>query len=258
MKRDPTRRRRTNLQGRGEQTYKELKDEQTYKEVKRDPAPSLERKMNSKLLSLNKQGSIPDQLYSRLCSSCGKTPLLYGLPKIHKVGVPLRPIASFGQSPTYQLSKHLSILLSPLVGKSPSSVKNSKEFATFIREQTLQRDEVLLSFDVTSLFTNVPTNLAVDVAHRRLQDDVPLEERTAIKVEEIVMLLKLCLDATYICFRSKYYQQTFGTAMGSPVSVVVANLVMEEIEQTALETFHSAPCFWKGMLTKLALLFPKG
>ena len=180
-----------------------------------------------------------------------------GLPKIHKVGVPLRPIGSFGQSPMYQLSKHL---LSPLVGKSPSSVKNSKEFATFISEQTLQSDEVLVSFDVTSLFTNVPTNLAVDVAHRRLQDDVTLEERTALKVEEIVMLLKFCLDATYmyICFRGKYYQQTFGTAMGSPVSVVVANLVMEEIEQTALETFHSAPCFWKGMLTKLALLFPKG
>ena len=65
-----------------------LKDEQTYKEVKKDPAPSLERKMNWKLLSLNKQRTIPDQLYLRLRSSCGKTPLLYGLPKIHKVAVP--------------------------------------------------------------------------------------------------------------------------------------------------------------------------
>ena len=81
-----------------------------------------------------------------------------------------------------------------------------------------------MSFDVTSLFTNVPTSLAVDVAHRRLQDDDTLEERTALEVEEIVTFLKLCLDATYICFRGKYYQQTFGTAMGSPVSVVVQSV----------------------------------
>ena len=170
---------------------------------------------------------------------------MYGLPKVHKVGVPLRPIASFLQSPMYQLSKYLSKLMSPLVGKSPSSVKNSKEFATFIREQTLQSDEVLVSFDDISLFTNVPTSLAVDVAHRHLQDDDTLKERTALEVEEIVTLLKLCLDATYLCFRDKYYQQTFGMAMGSPVFVVVANLVMEEIEQTALATFHSTPHFWK-------------
>ena len=41
------------------------------------------------------------------------------------------------------------------------------------------------------------------------------------------------------------YRQAQGTAMGSPVSVVVANLVMEDIEERALSTFHSPPRFWK-------------
>ena len=49
-----------------------LKDERTYKEVKKDLAPLLERKINSKLLFLGKQGSIPDEFYSRLQSSCGR------------------------------------------------------------------------------------------------------------------------------------------------------------------------------------------
>ena len=97
----------------------------------------------------------------------GKTPALYGLPKIHKPGVPLRPVASFVTSPIYQLSKYLATILSPLMGKSQSSVRNSREFATFIREQTLPDDEVLVCFDVMSLFTNVPTTLAIDVAHKR-------------------------------------------------------------------------------------------
>ena len=42
-----------------------------------------------------------------------------------------------------------------------------------------------------------------------------------------------------------YYQQIFGTAMGSPVSAVMANLVMEDLEKRALSTSNVQPCFWK-------------
>ena len=129
-------------------------------------------------------------------------------------------------------------------------MRNSKEFATFITGQNLSDDEVLVSFDVVSLFTYVPTELAVDVARKRLEEDETLEERTVLEVEEIVMLLQLCLDATFVCFREKYYRQTFETAMGSPVSVTVANLVMEEIKQTAISTYHTPPHFWKRYICR--------
>ena len=58
--------------------------------------------------------------------------------------------------------------------------------------------------------------------------------------------LQYCLDATYLTFKGVHYQRTFGTAMGSPVSVTVANLVMEEIEEAALSSYPGTPpCFWK-------------
>ena len=60
----------------------------------------------------------------------------------------------------------------------------------------------------------------------------------------------------FVCFR-KYYKQTFGTAMGLPVSVTVANLVMEEIEETALSTFPTPLRFWKNMLIIHVQLFPE-
>ena len=41
------------------------------------------------------------------------------------------------------------------------------------------------------------------------------------------------------------FQQTFGTAMGSPVSVTIANLVMEDVEERALATVETTPRFWK-------------
>ena len=57
--------------------------------------------------------------------------------------------------------------------------------------------------------------------------------------------LFLCLDATFLSFRGKVCRQAQGTVMGSSVSVVVANLVMEDIEERALSNFHSPSRFWK-------------
>ena len=109
----------------------------------------------------------------------------------------------------------------------------------------MQDDEVLVSFDVISLFTKVPVPLALDIAQQRLESDESLHDRTTLTVDDIVEMLSLCLNATYFSFRDSIYQQVHGTAMGSPVSVVVANLVMEHIEQRALATFLNEVRFWK-------------
>ena len=152
---------------------------------------------------------------------------------------------SFYTSPTYQLSKHLSHILSPLVGRTRSAVRNSRDFVSFISSQKLN-GEVLISFDVVSLFTNIPTDLAIQIAHRHLEADDTLEDRTNLDVNNIILLLELCLNATYLQFQQLYYQQRQGTAMGSPVSVTIANLVMEDVEERALSSFTStAPLFWK-------------
>ena len=101
----------------------------------------------------------------------------------------------------------------------------------------------MVSFDVVSLFTKIPTKLAIDVAHRRQEKDETLSDRTTLTVDNIIVLLDLCLKATYLMYRGCCYQQIFGTAMGSPVSVTVANLVMELIEERALSTFDPPPRF---------------
>ena len=222
-----------------------LSDTATYKPLPKDPTPSLQRKMNSILLDLHRSGHLSKSRYNKLRSSAGHIPLLYALPKIHKPEVPLRPIVSFVTSPTYALSKHLVDILSPLVGKTEHHVRNSFDFAKFIASQTVEIDELLVSFDVVSLFTKIPTQLATKVAHQRLQDDTSLSNRTSLTPNEIVSLLELCLDATFFAFCETFYQQIHGTAMGSPVSVVVADLVMEDIESRALATYPHPPKFWK-------------
>ena len=62
----------------------------------------------------------------------------------------------------------------------------------FITDQQLNQ-KVLVSFDVVSLFTNVPMDLAVRVAKETLEQDDTLHERTYLDLDNIISLLELCL-----------------------------------------------------------------
>ena len=107
----------------------------------------------------------------------------------------------------------------------------------------------VVSFDVISLFTKIPVDLAVKVAEERLREDASLGQRTSLPVEDIIHLLSFCLKTTQFTYNGTYYQQVFGTAMGSPVSAVIANMVMEDVEQRALATSLVKPFFWKNVGT---------
>ena len=132
---------------------------------------------------------------------------------------------SFVNSLTYAISGYLARILSLVVGNTDYTVKNSCELADFIRDKTLNACKELLSFDVVSLFTKIPVDLAVKVAEERLREDASLGQRTSLPVEDIIHLLSFCLKTTQFAYNGTYSQQVFGTAMGSPVFAVIANIV---------------------------------
>ena len=148
-------------------------------------------------------------------------------------------------SPTYQLSNWLASCHPSLA--THHHVKNSHNFPTFISEQTLGY-EIFLSFDVTLLFTNVPVDLACRVAKNQLTADTSLGDCTGLSLAQVVSLLHFCLNAIYLAYQGQFYQQSFGIAMGTPVSVTVADLIMEDVEQRALSTYLDPPPFWKSYL----------
>ena len=139
-----------------------VNDKQTYEELKRDPTPALQRRLNGKLLSLKKDGSFDITRYYRLRSSVPQPPKLYGLPKLHKPNVPMRPIVSFCGSPTYQLSKYLTTILQPLTDESRHKLQSTENFINAIKTVQIPHDHKLVSFDVKSLFTSIPLQLALD------------------------------------------------------------------------------------------------
>ena len=223
-----------------------LSDQKTYRELKSDPTEKYRKKLISTLKRLKEEKKITQDQYSHLYPTESVTPRIYGSPKIHKTGTPLRPIVDYTGSLSYNTSKALSELLTPLAGKTEHHLKNSKHLAEIAKDVKLEEDEELISHDVVGLFPSIPIPEALRIIRGCLDRDTTLPDRTRLTPSDIIDLLAFTMSTTYFTFRGKIYEQTFGTAMGSPVSVVVANLYMEWWEQTALATcpLDIRPLLW--------------
>ena len=138
----------------------DLLSQNTYRALTSDPTMRLKTKMINLLKSIKSKGGISEELYKRLNPTGAGSPKFYGLPKIHKPGMPLRPIVSSIGAVTYHTSKEVARILKPLVGKSEHHVKNTQDFIESIKGIHLSEDQCMVSYDVKALFTSVPTTKA--------------------------------------------------------------------------------------------------
>ena len=220
-----------------------LQDTNTYKVLPKDPTPQLKNKLITLLKNIKQTGGLSTQKYKQLYPTSSVPPKFYGLPKIHKTGTPLRPIVSSRGSITYGVAKDLSHIIKPLVGQSPHHLRNTQHFIQQLQDKKLEAGEIITSYDVKALFTSVPVQPAIQIVKQRLQQDITLPQRTSMSIPQITSLLEFCLTQTYFLFQGKYYQQTQGAAMGSPISPLIANIFMEEFEVKALQSSpNPLPC----------------
>ena len=96
----------------------------------------------------------------------------------------------------------LARILSPLAGKTDSFVKNSAQFTSDVHEMAVDERDLMVTFDVVSLFTKVPTEDALEVIKQRLDEDETLLDRTPLEIENICTLTELCLRSTYFQYRT--------------------------------------------------------
>ena len=145
----------------------------------------------------------------------------------------MRPIVSFCGS-FDQLSKHLTTILKPLTDESRHKLQSTETFIDAIKTVQVPDNHKLVSFDVKSLFTSIPLQLALDCTETAINNSTL---QLPLPTNDLSDLLNLCLTSTYFQYNGKHYKQLHGTAMGSPVSVVVAEIVMQNIEEQALATY---------------------
>ena len=143
----------------------------------------------------------------------------------------------------YDVSAYLANILSPLTGKSGYTVTNSAHFVSTVSNEMILDNEIMVSFDVESRFTNVPIDAAVQAALQKLENDPSLADRTTLTPAQIADLLTFVLRSIYFLYNGSIYEQK--DAMGSPVSAVIANLHMESFEEQAITTSSYEPRIWK-------------
>ena len=169
-----------------------LEDGGTYNGIKADPTNKLKNKLINLLKKIKAGGGINDQLNKKMYPAGPEVPKFYGLPKIHKRDIPLRPIVSSRGSINYEVDKELSRILRPLVDNSPHHIKNTGDFVQQLKGITLHANECIISYDVSALFTSVPIDHAINIIRRKLELDPDLHTRTSMKVEEVISLLEFC------------------------------------------------------------------
>ena len=151
----------------------------------------------------------------------------------------MRPIVSFCGSPNYQLSKHLTNILKAWTDKWRHKLQSTDNFIDAIKTIQIPHDHKLVYFDVKSLFTSIPLQLALDCTKTAINKS---HYQPPLPTDDLMDLLHLCLTSTYFQYNGKHYKQLHGTAMGSPVSVVEivrssVEIVMQNIEEHALATY---------------------
>ena len=112
---------------------------------------------------------------------------------------------------------------------------------------TLQLGECLTSYDVTSLFTSVPVEPALNIIKDLLEKDEKLNGRIVLSVQDIIKLLGFCLHNTYFSFQSKFYEQVEGAAMGSPVSPIVPTCIWNILRENPQGLLLTHPGYGMGL-----------
>ena len=192
----------------------ELLAQPAYRRIPRDPTSKVKTQLLTMLRKIKQETNTDEGTYKAMYPTGCVPPKFYGLPKIHKTGNPLGPIVSSRGSVTYGVAKVLSKVLKPLIGKSPYHIQSTGNFVSRAKGLTLQLGECLTSYDVTSLFTSVPIDPALNIIKGLLEKDEKLNDRTVISVQNIIELLGFCLHSTYFSFQNKFHEQVEGATMG--------------------------------------------
>ena len=96
-----------------------------------------------------------DFLYVVIRCYCSYTLLLFQ-DFLYKPGVPIRLIVSYSGSPLYNINKYIANILKAYVKDENKNIKNSTTFSNYISNVPIEDDEIMVSFYVTSFYTNIP------------------------------------------------------------------------------------------------------
>ena len=191
---------------------------------------------------------------------------MYFLPKVHKLNTqalksiqeiglntqnifpPGRPIISQCGSATELIGHYIDYFLVPIVQSQGTYIKDTTAFINIIERLKPQADCLLISYDITNMFTNMP----IDQLLQSVETAYNSFDKTCFKIKpppvnDLVYLLRILLENNVFEFAGKLYKQTIGTAIGSAPSPAICDILMFEISNQIISQFqHKDKIFYHG------------
>ena len=160
------------------------------------------------------------------------------------MNTPLRPIISGLKHPTIKISKFLDDLLRPWFDEMAKQTTIDSGFELVKKviqwsDQRLRRDTLLATIDVVDLYTMIPQVEGV-LSLKKMLDYLNLKQVNGLKVETIIRLSRFVMQNNYFSYDGQYYHQIRGGAMGSPLTLTIANCYMFFFERDIVKQVNNS------------------
>jgi len=129
------------------------------------------------------------------------------------------------------VARYIHDILESSIRKPRSRIKDSWSFASIVRGLNIRDDEVLVLLDVKSMFTNIPKDLVCIAIENRWTE---ISRATKLTLPQFLHAVNLVLSSMCFTFNGRFYEQIYGSSMGSPLSPILADIVMDDLETFCL------------------------
>ena len=203
-----------------------------------DPTFTRLNTLQNYLLTLRNRNEISESEFNFMRPKAASLGRAHGLPKTHKQfsDIPaFRPIIDTTTTPHYNVGKFLASLLNPLT-INDYNLKDTFDAVSAIKAippDLFDQGYRFVSFDVESLFTNVPLKRTINIVLSRVFDDKSID--TTLQKRTLKKLLIDSCTKTAFSFDNVLFEQIDGVSMGSCLAPVLANIILTELEKVIVD-----------------------
>ena len=220
---------------------------QDYEKVVSNPTSSLD-KSTATLIHDTMHDKFPESFIDAIKPAESRTAELYGLPKTHKPGIPLRPIVSACGDPLDKLSWVLERIITQLLIFVPAHLKNTYDYLARLKDTfpnySFPPGTIVFTVDVNNLYGNIPTAEAIESTIRMIQRHKTKINLFEFSIDDIKVLLEHCLNNNFVRFGTRTYRQRLGIAMGNRIAPPLAILFMDAVESMILSVNRLQPVMY--------------
>lgn len=233
----------------------DLSNKEVYLPLTLDITQDLKRGITSRLQKLHSSGLISKEMLDFCTPPMDpRTSRLYYLTKIHKNPHKERPIVASCESTTENISQCVDKWLQPIMRNLPSAIRDTTHFINLIEAQAFDKEVLLASIDVSSLYTNIPHNEGIEICVKALREQAnPDPSRPPPEI--VGELIRIVLNNNVFTFDEKYYLQVQGTAMGTKLAPAYANIFMSKIETDIQDRAPDRIAFWKRFIDDIFVIW---